>query len=165
MLFLILSSVILVPIVILSVLASIEMLFNQYNPIHNYYWPIGIVTGIIVIAVIFYNYREHNFIFENTNVTVEYRDGKVDLANERFDSLIPPSKGETFNGAWYDEEQDYMIIRLGNKYYHYCGMPTDAWRNFNTSEVEGYGTKLYYMYYEQSIKGNFDCRVNKAPNY
>ena len=95
---------------------------------------------------------------QNTNyVTVKYHDDLVDIAHSRFEYL-DTSKSSFVNGAWYDKGNEYMVIRLKETYYHYCGMPKNAWISFK--DVSSFGT-----YYTDSIKGDFDCRNNFIPSY
>ena len=59
------------------------------------------------------------------------------------------SKGkDPFKGGYVISEIDY----------HYCGMPSSAWRNFSSASS-------LYSAYQDDIKGNFDCRVNPVPRY
>lgn len=51
-----------------------------------------------------------------------------------------------------------MVIRLGGTYYHYCGMPGSVWEGLKA-------TSSPYDYYQDDIKGNFDCRENPVPRY
>lgn len=90
-------------------------------------------------------------------VKVKYRDDAVNISDPRWDKLI--NKESTFvDGAWYDVANEYMIINLNGTYYHYCGLPTSIWAQFNNASSYG-------SYYNQNIKGNYDCRIYRVPSY
>lgn len=90
------------------------------------------------------------------NVTVKYRDDKVNISASNFEPLN--KSDSTVKGAWYDDSNEYMVIKLGSTYYHYCGMPSSAWSGLKAASSP-------YEYYQDSVKGNFDCRVNPVPTY
>ena len=95
---------------------------------------------------------------QNTKyVEVKYRDTLVNLSNPKFEYLNT-DKSSFVGGAWYDQNNQYMLIRLRDTYYHYCGLPENVWNNFKRAESFG-------EYYNQNIKGNFDCRLGKVPAY
>lgn len=89
-------------------------------------------------------------------VTVKYRDDKVDISATNFEPLN--KSDSTVKGAWYDSSNEYMVIKLGSTYYHYCGMPSSEWGGLKTASSP-------YEYYQDNVKGNFDCRVNPVPSY
>lgn len=90
-------------------------------------------------------------------INVKYRDSKVNIADSRWEYLNT-SESSFVNGAWYDGEENYMIIKLNSTYYHYCDIPRSIWNDFKVAESFG-------SYYNYSIKGNYDCRINHVPNY
>lgn len=90
-------------------------------------------------------------------VSVKYRSDKVDIANPRFEYL-DTSESSWVGGAWYDANNEYMIINLSGTYYHYCSMPESAWNSFKSAS--SFGTS-----YNQSIKGNYDCQTHPVPKY
>ncbi len=90
-------------------------------------------------------------------VSVKYRDDKVDLSNQAFEYLNTLDSSFV-EGAWYDDDNDYMIIKLDNTYYHYCGMPDEVWDNYK--KTDSFGTE-----YNRYIKGNYDCRSGLVPSY
>ena len=61
-------------------------------------------------------------------------------------------------GAWYDDENQYMVINLNGTYYHYCGMPESVWNTYEKANSFGSSYNAY-------IKGNYDCRDNYVPQY
>jgi hypothetical protein len=90
-------------------------------------------------------------------VQIEYRSDKVDVSNSIFE-YQNTSKSSFVDGAWYDSSNSYMIIKLNSKYYHYCGLPSNAWNAFTSAS--SYGT-----YYNSNIKGSYDCRNGYVPDY
>ncbi|MBT4455836.1 KTSC domain-containing protein [Candidatus Peregrinibacteria bacterium] len=90
-------------------------------------------------------------------VSVKYRDDAVDVGHPRFEYLN--TSGSSFvRGAWYDDDNQYMVIKLNSTYYHYCGMPSVTWTTFKNAN--SFGTT-----YNSAIKGSYDCRYNYMPNY
>ncbi len=89
-------------------------------------------------------------------VKIKYRDDKVNISTNNFEPLN--KSDSTVKGAWYDSGNKYMVIKLGGTYYHYCGMPSEAWGNLKAASSS-------YDFYQDNIKGNFDCRVNPVPQY
>ena len=58
----------------------------------------------------------------------------------------------------YDRDQQYVVVNLNGTYYHYCSMPprvVEAWR-----AAESMG-----QFFNQQVKGRFDCRVSPPPDY
>lgn len=118
----------------------------------NYSW-VYIGLAVLVGGAILY------FLFFSSGsgyVKIKYRDDKVNISTSNFEPL--DKSDPTVKGAWYDSSNEYMVIKLSGTYYHYCGMPSSAWSSFKT-------TPSPYEYYQDSIKGNFDCRVNPIPRY
>ena len=118
----------------------------------NYSW-LYIGLAVLIGGAILY------FLFFSPSscyVKVKYRDDKVNVAASNFTAL--DKSDATVKGAWYDSSNEYMIIKLSDTYYHYCGMPSSAWRDFSSASS-------LYRAYQSNIKGNFDCRVNPVPSY
>ena len=90
-------------------------------------------------------------------VTVKYREDPVNIANSAFEYLNT-SKSSFVRGAWYDEENTYMVIKLQSTYYHYCGLPPITWTQFKYAD--SFGTT-----YNQKIKDRYDCRIGHVPDY
>lgn len=90
-------------------------------------------------------------------IEVKYRDTKVDIAHERFE-YRNTSKSSWIKGAWYDSENEYLVINLRGTYYHHCGLNTSSWRGFKSASSYG-------SYYTSNIKGSFDCRTGYIPTY
>ena len=90
-------------------------------------------------------------------INIKYRNDAVDIGNSRFEYLN--TSGSSFiRGAWYDDDNQYMVINLRGTYYHYCGLPKATWSSFKT--VSSFGS-----YYNDNIYENYDCRVNYLPSY
>lgn len=113
-------------------------------------------------------------------VTVKYRENPVDISGKNFEQLNLSdllnkytdlfSTGEieqfTVRNAWYDHNEEYLIINLRGTNYHYCEMPVDLWDGLKRAGSADYGSlEELDNYYEQNIKGNYDCRVNRLPTY
>lgn len=94
---------------------------------------------------------------QSNYVNIKYRTDTVDIGAKYFESLNT-SKSSFIRGAWYDSGNKYMVINLNGTYYHYCGLPSNTWSSFKVAN--SFGT-----YYNKSIKGSYDCRVNFVPNY
>lgn len=62
------------------------------------------------------------------------------------------------SNAWYDKDKDYMVIKLKNTNYHYCGIS----KSVRDSFVQAHSLDIFY---ESYIQGNFDCRDTRIPNY
>jgi hypothetical protein len=58
----------------------------------------------------------------------------------------------------YDQKRQYMILRLNNTYYHYCGIKQTDISNFLEAESKG-------VFYNTNIKGLFDCRLSPTPSF
>lgn len=113
-----------------------------------------IVIGIVLFAV----YPNATKLTQTSNyVTIKYRtNGQVDIAAGNFETL---NRSESsLGGAWYDSSEQYMVMKLSSTYYHYCGVPVDTWTGLKHASS-------LYSYYNSSVKGNYDCRINHVPSY
>lgn len=90
-------------------------------------------------------------------VQIKYRYSPVDIDNGYF-KCIDTSKSSFVRGACYDKTNKYMIISLRGTNYHYCGLAIQIWNSFKNASSFG-------RYFNQYIKGNFDCRVGYVPSY
>jgi len=118
----------------------------------NYSWVYIGLAILIGGAILFFLF----FSSSSGYVKIKYRDDKVNISASNFEPL--DKSDSTVKGAWYDNGNEYMVIKLSGTYYHYCGMPSSTWSGFKS-------TSSPYEYYQDSIKGNFDCRVNPVPRY
>ncbi len=80
-------------------------------------------------------------------VDVKYCDEPVDIA--LFEEL-DTSKSSWVRGAWYDAENEYMVINLSGTYYHYCSLPLSIWEDFKSAS--SFGSE-----FNKNIKGKFAC--------
>ncbi len=87
-------------------------------------------------------------------VTVKYR-GPVSLAAFKCDTITRSSFVER---VCYDEKNAYMLINLSGTWYHYCEIDRGMVENLIAAESMG-------RYYNASIKGHFDCRTHRVPQY
>lgn len=84
-------------------------------------------------------------------VFVKYR-GSVDLAPFR---CATPSSSFVHRVCFRAERQ-YLVVLLGNTYYHYCRMPSAVVQRWLASPSQG-------RFYNATIKGNYDCRLGGVP--
>jgi KTSC domain len=87
-------------------------------------------------------------------VDVKYR-GKVDLAPF---TCVAVSRSSFIDRVCYDRANEYMLISLNSIYYHYCQIAGGTVSALMTAESMG-------RYYNASIKGRFDCRTHRIPEY
>lgn len=88
------------------------------------------------------------------SVDVKYR-GEVNLKS--FD-CTDITRSSFINRICYDEANEYMLISLNGTYYHYCAINDGTVSALLAAESMG-------RFYNASIKGNFDCRMNRVPEY
>lgn len=90
-------------------------------------------------------------------IYVKYRSDPVDTSNGFFKELtLKPSS--LIKRLIYDEKNAYLLVKLQNTFYHYCGIPSSAVNAWSTAPSLG-------TYYSLNIKGRFDCRVFPVPDY
>ena len=85
-------------------------------------------------------------------VNVEYR-GPVDLTP--FD-CTDVSLSSFIKRVCYDTPHHYMVIALRNQWYHYCRIDNDTVQALLNADSMG-------RYYNETIRGNFDCRQGGVP--
>jgi len=90
-------------------------------------------------------------------LTVKYRSDPVDVADPRF-VYLDGGSSSLVDFAFYDADNEYMIISLNSTAYHYCGMPEGAWDELTAAESLG-------SFYNTRVKGQFDCRSGFVPEY
>lgn len=92
--------------------------------------------------------EEQYYEIDDTNyVNIKYFDIPVDISDSRFEYLNT-TKSSFINGVWYDEDEEYMVAKLNDIYYHYSGISVSVWRNFKNAD--SFGT-----FYNEAIKGNY----------
>ena len=79
----------------------------------------------------------------------------LDLAP--FDCTITP-QSSFVHRACYDPNNSYMLIQLNAVWYHYCGIDSGTVSHLLSAPSVG-------RYYNQAIKGRFDCRLTPPPQY
>jgi len=79
-----------------------------------------------------------------------------------FDKDVSLQKSKNIRVAGYDKQNDYMVIcfgkgvfRVGNPgtCYHYCRFAESIWESYKKQNNQD-------RFYEQNIKGKFDCRYD-----
>ncbi len=88
------------------------------------------------------------------SVEVKYR-GSVDLSHFQCDEI---TRSSFIKHVCYDADNQYMLIQLKRTYYHYCGIDADTVESLNAANSMG-------RFYNQKIKGNYDCRIGYVPGY
>jgi hypothetical protein len=95
------------------------------------------------------------------SVVVKYR-GPVDLAPFTCENI---TRSSFIDRVCYDAANDYMLIELSRHawardgvWYHYCEIDGDTVSSLLAADSMG-------RYYNASIKGRFDCRTHKVPEY
>jgi hypothetical protein len=87
-------------------------------------------------------------------VDVKYR-GKVDLSS--FD-CSPIKASSLVKRLCYDVARTYVVVQLKTTYYHYCDVGSETVAHWRAAPSLG-------RYYNENVKGGqFDCRVNGAPD-
>ena len=87
-------------------------------------------------------------------VTVKYR-GPVSLAPFKCDAV---TRSSFIERVCYDAVNSYMLIDLTGTWYHYCEIDAGTVSNLMAANSMG-------QFYNQSIKGRFDCRTHLVPSY
>jgi hypothetical protein len=87
-------------------------------------------------------------------VDVKYR-GAVSLDNFKCEGI---TRSSFIEKVCYDATNSYMLINLGGTWYHYCEIDKTTVESLLAAESMG-------RYYNASIKGQFDCRTHRIPNY
>lgn len=87
-------------------------------------------------------------------VNVKYR-GPVDLAPFQCESI---NRSSLVTRVCYDRKEQYMVIGLQGTYYHYCEIDAATVSALRNAQSMG-------RFYNQAIKGRFDCRTRRVPAY
>ena len=88
------------------------------------------------------------------SVNVKYR-GPVDLAPFDCEDV---TRSSFIERVCYDARNAYMLIELSGTWYHYCEIDGETVANLLRTDSMG-------RYYNASIKGRFDCRAHRVPDY
>lgn len=81
--------------------------------------------------------------------------GEVDLSHFRCESI---SRSENVKRVCYDESEAYVLVSLKGIWYHFCSVPASTVNSWKKARSKG-------RYYNDVIRGNFDCSVTSAPSY
>ena len=87
-------------------------------------------------------------------VMVKYR-GPVDTSHFQCESI---SRSSLVNRVCYDASNQYMLIALRGTYYHYCGIDGGTVSELMVASSMG-------RFFNGYIKGRFDCRTGRVPDY
>jgi hypothetical protein len=87
-------------------------------------------------------------------VDVKYR-GQVDLKPFVCTDI---SRSSFIHRVCFDNSNRYMLINLAGTYYHYCEIDDGTVSELLAAESMG-------RFYNSTIKGRFDCRTHRVPNY
>ncbi len=85
------------------------------------------------------------------SVYVKYR-GVVDLKSFN----CTETQSSVVHRICYQEKNQYLIVLLGNVYYHYCRIAGPIVNEWLNAESKG-------KFYNERVKGNFDCRLGGVP--
>jgi hypothetical protein len=85
---------------------------------------------------------------------VKYR-GEVDLSPFECTEI---NRSSFVNRICYDGANSYMLINLNGTYYHYCEIDAETVAGLLHAESIG-------RFFNANIKGHFDCRTHRVPNY
>jgi hypothetical protein len=77
--------------------------------------------------------------------------------NVSLDSFNCKNTSSSFvNKICYKQQDSYIVVLLGNTYYHYCRVPSPVVKSWLGASSKG-------SYYHSNIKGRFDCRLGGIP--
>ena len=89
-------------------------------------------------------------------ITVKYY-GTVEVNDDNFQELeLKPSS--FVHEMYYDKNNNYLLVRLKNTYYHYCSIPSRVINDWASSSSLG-------RYYNSNIRGNYSCENKSVPQY
>ena len=106
-------------------------------------------TLLALFSVAFCCFKTHA-----ESVYVKYR-GEVDLKNFE---CTDTARSSFIRRVCYDSHEQYMVISLNGTFYHYCEIDPDTVSSLVNAASMG-------RFYNASIKGNFDCRIHRVPQY
>jgi len=90
-------------------------------------------------------------------VSIKYRLDPVDVAAPYFEKLGRSDSSMVLE-AWFDSNNQYLVINLVGTNYQYCSLPNGIWDSLKAADSMG-------TYFESSIKGGYDCRIFPVPIY
>lgn len=101
-------------------------------------------------------YLSVNLTLHSESIYVKYR-GLLNLEHQQL-SEISIQDSSLVRRILYDTQNKYLIVKLNNTYYHYCGLSSDTLKAWISSRSLG-------TFYKEFIKGKFDCRNGYVPKY
>lgn len=100
-----------------------------------------LVFTIIVVALIL------RTTYINSNIVyLKYYEGPVRL----YDFEVYKVRDSFIKRMAYKADENYMILKINDSYYNYCGFPNTQWSHFKDAQSKG-------NYYNNYIKGNYEC--------
>ena len=81
--------------------------------------------------------------------------GEVDLAPFKCETV---TRSANVKRICYDEREAYVLVSLKGIWYHFCGVPPATVASWKKAASTG-------RYYNDTIRGNFDCSIASAPSY
>jgi len=81
--------------------------------------------------------------------------GEVDLAPFRCENV---TRGANVKRLCYDERERYVLVSLKGIWYHFCNVSPATVTDWRKAASKG-------RYYNDNIRGNFDCSEAHAPAY
>jgi hypothetical protein len=87
-------------------------------------------------------------------VMVKYR-GALDLSNLQCQWV---ARSSLIQRLCYDSQNEYVVVNLNGTYYHYCRVPAGV-------VSAGAAAPSMGQYFNASVKGRYDCRLNPPPPY
>lgn len=90
-------------------------------------------------------------------ITIKYRDTPVNIAAPHFEYLNT-DVSSFIRGAWYDKDNQYLVMNLNDTYYNYCSVPVSTWEGFKRSESFG-------RYFNEMIKEQYEYKACEGPLY
>lgn len=106
--------------------------------------PFFVVAVFVILLFVFL------IIPKSLNVKVQYGQENINLADKKFE-FLDTSKSSFVRGAWYDSANQYLVIKLNDTYYEYCGLPSSEWVDFKNAASFG-------REYDNHIKSLYDCK-------
>lgn len=92
--------------------------------------------------------QENSSIEFHKEVYIEYL-GTRYLSNKVFESFNI-SNSSFVKEAWFDADKDYLILKLQDKYYHFCRFNEGVWEEFKRADSYG-------EYFNLNIKNMYNC--------
>lgn len=108
-----------------------------------------LITPVILITA--------EYVTAEKSVSIKYHKRQVDIDMSTFE-YKSTAISSFIRGAWYDSSKNYLILKLKDTYYHFCRLDNKTWKAFKAAG--SFGT-----YFNEKIKGKFDCIAGMAPNY